>query len=191
MEAIEKKIVWFEDGRQGLLCGLDYCEDRHYAKGYCNGHYEQMRKFGETRPKMRTLPYPPCGFEGCRNRSITKTGRILCQGHINQITKSHPRYIGMLRPLKYYMREGMTDVTRTCKDCFTEKPLSEFYDRNQWKKRDSVSKSVRCKDCYKLDIAYYQGVRTTKADGTDPLDYKGDPEVRQARLTKSKRKAQD
>lgn len=37
-------------------CSFDGCENRHYAKGLCNGHYIQHRKGQELRPlRPRTL----------------------------------------------------------------------------------------------------------------------------------------
>lgn len=29
------------------ICKVDGCENKHYAKGYCRKHYDQMKKYGE------------------------------------------------------------------------------------------------------------------------------------------------
>jgi hypothetical protein len=190
MESIEKKTAIYEDGTRYFLCGLEYCDDLHYAKGFCAAHYQQMRTTGEVKPKASQLSFPPCAGPECRNRAITKRGNPLCQGHINQLAPTHPGYVGYLRPLKYYMNEGMTENGRVCRDCYKEKPLTEFYDRNQWKVgRSKASKSVRCKECYKHDMRYYQGREDTRADGSDPLDYANNPDEQQRRLEKRKTRA--
>lgn len=176
MDRIEPRLTQDENGKTVKHCGLDYCTGRkYYAKGYCKNHYLQLRRLGFVRPFIdySKIEYGPCGYPDCKNKSTTKTGRQLCAGHINHIQPSHHAYREEPTEFRYYMNEGYTENGRVCKDCKVEKPLDEYYNRNQWKGPDAkVSKSTRCKDCYKKNVAYYAGRRETKADGTDPLGYK-------------------
>jgi hypothetical protein len=92
--------------------------------------------------------------------------------------------------LKWAINGGYTENGRVCKVCEEEKSLENFYDRNQWRTDGNhKAKSTKCKTCYKADIAYYQGLRITKADGTDPLDLATDLEERNRRLQKHCRAA--
>lgn len=191
MERIEPKIVGERNPRTGKYpkaCGLDYCDDKHYSFGYCHAHYEQYRRLGYVTPRTdwSKVEYPDCSFSGCKKKSTTKTGaRQLCAGHMNHVQPAHHAYRGEPAEFRYYKNEGYTENGRVCKDCMQEKPLDEFYNRNQWKGPDApVSKSVRCKECYKKDVGYYQGSRTTKADGTDPLNYADNPAERERRILK-------
>lgn len=152
------------------LCGLEFCQQPMYALNICKGHYEQRRRRGEGAEFSPLfywwhLPedFPPCSFPGCVNKSITKNGRILCQGHTN-----HTYLEKGLRPLNY-INQGYTENGRVCRACHEEKPLDEFYNRNTHK--GSKSKSTKCKDCYKRDVYYYKTKTGTKSDGSDPKGY--------------------
>lgn len=134
--------------RKHFVCTLDYCEEKHYAKGLCRRHWDQQKRGVPLSPRVNysELEYPMCNFEGCENRSVTKRGRsMLCAGHTNQTYRGLP-----LKPLNYYGR-GFTENGRVCKTCKEEKPLSEFYDRNQWRDDVKTGKSTQCRACY---IAY-------------------------------------
>lgn len=179
MERIEPKLGELnpKTGKHAKFCGLDYCNLRHYANGYCVNHYQQYKRIGLVKPLIdfSKIEYGPCAFTGCRNKASTKIGNQLCQGHINHVQPSHQSFRGEPQELKYYMRDGMTENGRVCKVCNEEKPLDEFYDRNKHKGLDKTTKSTQCKECYIKDVGYYQGKRATKADGTDPKGYNGNP----------------
>jgi hypothetical protein len=179
----EPRIVGTHKGKNGQkyptkLCHLDYCPERMYARGLCHWHYEQIRQGGELRPRLNTIPERPCAFAGCKNNSTSKTGKgIYCQGHMNHLVAGKE-----LKPLVFYTNEGFTESGRVCKNCSQEKPLDEFYRRNQWKKEDAKSKSTQCKECFRQDVEYYQGKVNQKADGTDPRGWQDDPEAMEARF---------
>jgi len=151
------------------LCGLFDCTNPVYCRGVCHGHYRQNRRGEEFTSLKRysETDYGPCTFPGCINRATTKYGRQFCQGHINHIYRD-----GEPRPLRWNKLAGMTnDGTRICKNCKEEKPLSEYYDRNQWKESGHVSKSTQCKKCFGIDARYYRYQVGRKSDGTDPKGY--------------------
>jgi hypothetical protein len=64
-------------------CGLTDCNLPHYAKGYCQAHYNRMWFTGKV---TATKVGPPifkrtrglCSLEGCRNKHYAKK---LCQVH--------------------------------------------------------------------------------------------------------------
>ena len=37
------------------LCSVEGCNGKHYGKGYCNKHYQQIRKYGEIRRTKEDL----------------------------------------------------------------------------------------------------------------------------------------
>lgn len=44
------------------LCNLKECNNKHLARGYCRGHYKQIRKWGKiTSIKLRKMD----GTQGC------------------------------------------------------------------------------------------------------------------------------
>lgn len=178
---LEPKFVTVPGLGTMRLCGFESCPDAVYSRGVCKGHYHQHRHYGVIKELWHPweVEYPPCSFEGCRNTSSTKTGRIYCQGHINMI------YAGKeLVPLSRYKNDGYTPDGRVCKNCGEEKPLDEFYSRNKHKDPASTAKSTQCKACYKHDIRYYQGRVDKKSDGSDPMDYANDPDEQNRRLEK-------
>lgn len=157
-------------GKVLRYCGLAHCERKHYGRGLCGYHYQRLFDGKLMEPEIDwSGPKPDCNFEGCTRASVTHSPRTrrLCWGHISQF------YAGKeLTPLKYSLNEGYTEKGRICKTCHKEKPLDEFYDRNQGRLASGkVSKARKCKTCFKKDVAYYQGKRATKADGSDPRGY--------------------
>jgi hypothetical protein len=184
MEPFEPRYVDLPDGGRIRLCGLAYCTQPLYARregkyAVCKGHYVQLVQGKEPAPLFHywELEHPPCSFPGCRNVSLRLTGDyIYCQGHTNQV------YAGKeLTPLRWYTNAGYTENGRVCKSCKEEKPIDEFYDRNQWRimadGKPGASKATQCKECFKVDVAYHQGKRSTKADGSDPRGWLTNPEA--------------
>jgi hypothetical protein len=167
MNFVEPKYVDVPGYGTIRICGLFECKNQVYARGICKTHYEQQREGKEFTPIKRynEVDYGPCAYEGCPNRSTTKYGRLFCQGHMNHINRGE-----VPRDLLWQKKWGMTDSSRVCKNCREEKPLSEFYDRNQWK-GGAVSKSTQCKTCDKIDSRYYRYQEGRKADGSDPKGY--------------------
>jgi hypothetical protein len=178
----EPRIVGTHKGKNGQryptkLCHLDYCDLKMYARGLCNWHYEQIRRGEELRPHLTPTSERPCAFAGCKNNAQSRTGKsIYCQGHANHLVAGQE-----LKPLVFYTNEGYTENGRVCKTCHTEKPLDEFYRRNQWANAESKSKSTQCKECYKHDVNYYKGSVNEKADGSDPKGWKNNPDAMIAR----------
>lgn len=186
MEPFEPKYVDVPGGGRMRLCGLDYCTQPLYARrdrkyAVCMGHYNQLAGGRELAPLIHywELDYPPCSFPKCQNKSVRKapvdTG-FYCQGHLNHLQAGKE-----MTPLRWYNNDGFTENGRVCKDCKEEKPLDEFYNRNQWKTTakgtPGASKATKCKECFKKDVAYYQGKGSIKADGSDPKGWTTDPEA--------------
>jgi hypothetical protein len=130
-----------------------------------------------------------CVFPGCGGiaQTVRPGTQKLCGAHVSQ------KYLGKeLQPVGYRLNDGFNAnrTARTCQVCEVEKPVDEFYDRNKNLNRSSTSKAKKCKTCFKLDVAYYQGKRNTKADGSDPKNFQARPElqeqVREAHLEKNR-----
>lgn len=158
----------------------------------CKGHYDQMVAGREPTPLIHywELEYPPCSFPSCRNKSVRKvpvSSGFYCQGHLNHLQAGKE-----MVPLRWYYNDGITENGRICKDCGAEKPMDEYYDRNQWKTdskgNPGSSKATKCKECFKQDVAYYQGKRSTRADGSDPKGWQEDPESMLARRLEVEKK---
>ena len=61
-------------------CKVDGCTNKHYGLGYCNKHYQQFRKYGET----LTAPIKDvkiCKVENCNEKQQSKG---YCNKHYNQ-----------------------------------------------------------------------------------------------------------
>jgi hypothetical protein len=168
MNFIEPKYVDVPGYGTIRMCGLDDCKNQAYTRGVCKTHYEQHRQGVPFTPIRRysEVDFGPCAFPGCIHRATTKYGRKFCQSHMNHLNRGHEP-----RPLLWEKKWGQTDASRICKNCLEEKPLDEFYNRNQWKPSGAISKSTQCKTCFKIDAAYYRYKRGRKSDGTDPKGY--------------------
>lgn len=150
MERIEPKVIPTGENYQVLrLCGLAYCPRWHYAKGYCKSHYEDVRAGRELTPILDRSLFPTrgCGFSGCDRQALTKTGTDLCQGHWNQ------EYAGEeLRPLLWKKGDGYNEdrTRRVCKKCGEDKPVEDFYLRNQ--QMGYTARTTKCKECFKAEV---------------------------------------
>lgn len=43
-------------GNPNVICTVDECEKRHYAKGYCRTHYDRVRMYGRTEAFAEIVP---------------------------------------------------------------------------------------------------------------------------------------
>lgn len=60
-------------------CGVESCERDHYAKGFCNPHWQQLRKKGSTGAIREFVSHIQfCTILGCGRRRETST---YCQAH--------------------------------------------------------------------------------------------------------------
>lgn len=171
---VAPNVVVRQNGQIDRYCGLEFCNRSLYARGICKEHYRNWQAGRPLRPILtgEAFSKTTCSFPHCGAIATTKMpgSTLLCGAHISQ------RYQGKdLRPVNYRLNAGYNAdrTARTCKICHEEQPLSEFYDRNQSQGR--TNKSTICKVCYRKDVAYGQGKRNTKADGTDPKNYAGLP----------------
>lgn len=168
----EKRII---DGKRYCsLVELD-CEHRHYARGLCKSHYMQQRDGKPLAKLLSAYNVRECSFPGCENPSVARRGNPLCRSHHSQayrgveLTELRPNYQGY--------SEDFSE--RTCKDCHETKPIDEFYLRNQALGRET--KATKCKACFIMDSAYYQGKRSSKADGSDPMGWQSNPHAQEQR----------
>jgi hypothetical protein len=169
MNLIEPKYVDVPGYGTIRICGVFDCTQQAYTRGVCNGHYRQHREGKEFTPLKRysEVDYGPCAFPGCIHRATTKYGRKFCQSHINHVYRE-----GEPRELLWQKNWGITDNgTRICKNCKEEKPLSEYYDRNQWKGTGQGSQVYAVQKCFGIDARYYRYQTGVKSDGTDPKGY--------------------
>lgn len=168
----ESVVVQTPYGEMKFCALTDICREKHYSRGLCRAHWQRLRDGRELGIIWAYQAYPECELEGCPRRAQAKRGG-LCITHYKHQLQGLP-----LEEIRSW-NGNFTATGRECKICGEDKPLSEYYLRNQAKGHQS--KATQCKECYRLDIAYYQGKRNTKADGTDPLNYREHPEVAQAR----------
>lgn len=155
------------------LCHFEDCDNPFYSRGLCGGHYERLRLGKELPgPSLIKDSYrPPCEFKGCAHLAWTAAGGF-CRTHNGHLWK-----FGAVREIKFYKMIGFTEGGRICKDCNEDKPLSEFYKKKHHKSPDNFHYSTQCKKCYMIDVSYTQGRALWKADGSDPLGWKDDPEA--------------
>lgn len=73
------------------ICTFEGCHQRHTAKGYCQGHYDQWRRAQELKTLGIPLPQRECDFIGCGKKHEAKG---YCQGHYLQFIKGQE-----LRPI--------------------------------------------------------------------------------------------
>ncbi len=67
-------------------CNIEGCERPHYARGYCNPHWQRWNDHGDPGAPLVRSPLPPstCSFDGCdRSRSA----RGLCASHYAQLKR--------------------------------------------------------------------------------------------------------
>jgi hypothetical protein len=175
---IEPNTVVRQSGQIDRYCGLDFCDRSLYARGLCSRHYENWRQGKPLKPILTGAAFgaTPCHFQGCDGVAVTRMpgSQMLCGAHMSQLHK------GIWQPVSWRQNEGFNaDKTRrVCSVCKVDKPVHEFYDRNA--ASGYVSKSKKCKLCFRQDVEYYAGRRATKSDGSDPKGWKDKPEVREA-----------
>lgn len=177
---IEPNVVVRANGQIDKYCGLDFCQRGRYARNLCSSHYEAWRRGKPLKPIISPLAIgaTPCVYQGCDGVAVTRMpgSKMLCGAHVTQFYKGRE-----LRPVGYRQDDGYNEerTARVCRVCGEEKPVSEFYDRNQT--LGVTCKSTKCKGCFIKDSMYYQGKRNTKSDGTDPKNYQNNPEAMKAR----------
>jgi HNH endonuclease len=114
-------------------CSEDDCCDPHYARGYCNRHYQQARKLGELPPPPRTTRH--CDVNGCNNVHR-------CCGYCNKHYHRYRLYgdpLGTPPPRKRRPRRGrVTGAGTACRvdGCETHVACRQFCERHYkaWRK---------------------------------------------------------
>lgn len=168
----EKRMI---DGKRYCSLVEFDCEHRHYARGLCKSHYIQVRDGKPLAKLLSAYKVRDCTFPGCENQSVARRGNPLCRGHHSQAYRG----VELFELTPYFQGYSDDFSERTCKDCKETKPIDEFYERNQALGRET--KSTKCKACFIMDSAYYRGLRTTKANGTDPLGWQSNPHAQEQR----------
>ena len=83
----------FRERRPRRSCTFPECKRTHYAKGLCDGHYQQRLRGRSLQPlRRRSRVRAHCAFDACGKVAVNKG---LCQAHANQRKKGQP-----LRPLR-------------------------------------------------------------------------------------------
>lgn len=70
-----------------VKCKVVWCHDEAVTKGYCNKHYQQMRKHGEVKSeteRSKIKVSDKCSISGCDNKVFAKG---YCNKHYQQIRK--------------------------------------------------------------------------------------------------------
>ncbi len=63
-------------------CSIDGCERPHYGKGWCQRHYNRVRKGGTTELRRKAKGPHPCRIDGCTGTTgVPGTARDLCSRH--------------------------------------------------------------------------------------------------------------
>jgi len=45
-----------------MFCSVDNCDSKHYANGYCQRHYQQIKIHGKIITLVKRTPYDPNEF---------------------------------------------------------------------------------------------------------------------------------
>lgn len=80
-------------------CSIDGCGQKHYAKGWCNLHWNRHRRNGDPFVASRRQPLPAvCKIDGCDRPRVC---RGWCRPHYNRWrTHGDPHAGGPFRPLQ-------------------------------------------------------------------------------------------
>jgi hypothetical protein len=95
----------------GKICSVEGCELKTYGLGYCNAHYQQVRKYGRIvriilkgHNKGKTCKVEGCdspsranGYCGRHNDQISDHGKILGVG----LMRARPIGVGMMKQKGY------------------------------------------------------------------------------------------
>lgn len=65
-------------GYKGMRCGLWWCNEKHYSRGYCGRHYQQYRRNGT--PLSRRTPEVTIFYEKVEELSLVIQEIILSNG---------------------------------------------------------------------------------------------------------------
>jgi len=74
-------------GRIMKICKIEYCENKHYAKGYCKKHYMRLRRHGDPLHESRE-------YHGMRRSSEYETWINMKARCYNQNNHAYQRYGG-------------------------------------------------------------------------------------------------
>lgn len=132
------------------ICGIDGCERKHNARGFCLPHYKRWRKYGD--PEGAAPRRTECAVEGCPNPWRC---RDWCYMHYQRIQRTGSTELSRERPvctvegctnyrqsrgwcpkhLTRWRRHGdptarlageVIDGCRVCPRCETDKPVAEY-----------------------------------------------------------------
>lgn len=130
VKGIQPKVV---DGVR--LCGLDICNNKLYARGYCGTHYNRAQAGKPVVAKPRKEAGGSCTFPEC-GRVARTSG--LCVTHYGQQNRS-----GTMRPIRDPRESPDKPGLRNCKGCGEWKDREkDFYNGSR-----AGQKQNECKDC--------------------------------------------
>lgn len=90
-----------------LICSFEGCGREHYAKGLCNGHWQQVRYGMELKPLILRGRDKTCVFTGCGR---VRQNKDYCQSHVAQRRKGDA-----LRPIQ--LRSSQIGLVCCISDC--------------------------------------------------------------------------
>jgi hypothetical protein len=68
-------------------CSVEGCDRPHAANGYCDGHYQRVKRTGDPEPAKPLPPKKLCSVEGCGGLHSSKG---LCKKHYGRAFRGSP-----------------------------------------------------------------------------------------------------
>lgn len=134
-----------------MICKYETCDRSVYAKGYCNGHWQQLRHRGGDESRLTEFRKPKkgmtCEVSGC-NRPVE--GRGMCQTHVK-----HFRKTGEVKEIAEIQRRsdwGETCFITWCESRPTSKGFCSKHSRVTHQYSLTVEQALRLFDAPECDI---------------------------------------
>lgn len=130
------------------ICAFDGCERVHYARGWCNPHWQQMNSRGWVGPIRSRRVHEVCTFEGC-GRLVERAD--LCQTHYKQRNRGEElRPIGRKdQPGGVCVLEGCGEVAKLRGYCLRHKYVYKYGMTPE--RANEVIRDQSCRICGRTD----------------------------------------